>query len=284
MGKKTLIISLAMVALSGCTFPIGQEEEPEEIATNQEQDFTKPTFSPKSEPEPPIQTLIPSTDPKERTENLDKGRNDPFAVIPIEPIITIERIPTVKKEVKQTPPAPKPPTAPPQKSPTQPPQKSPTAPPQKSPTQPPQKSPTQPPQKPPTPPPQKPPIPQVNRNNRNESTNTRTVTKPETSPKEAPSTPQQEPKVQPKPPLPPKPPQPVLAKGITVTGLIQVGEVTKIIVKAPEEKYSRYVEAGQYLSNGQVLVKRIETKGKNPIVVLEQLGMEVIKQVGDQAV
>jgi len=61
-----------------------------------------------------------------------------------------------------------------------------------------------------------------------------------------------------------------------------VGNVTQIIVKAPNEDSSRYVRVGQRLSNGQVLVKRIELQGSEPVVVLEQFGIEVIKSIGKQ--
>ena len=88
------------------------------------------------------------------------------------------------------------------------------------------------------------------------------------------------------PTIPPVP-QPVVARGVIVTGVIKVNGVVRAIVKAPEELSSRYVEPGQYLSNGQVLVKRIElNNGAKPIVVLQEVGIdeEVIKRVGEQSV
>lgn len=85
------------------------------------------------------------------------------------------------------------------------------------------------------------------------------------------------------PTLPPLP-QPDLAQAVQVTGVIQVGDTTQVIVKAPEEETSRYVRIGQRLSNGQILVKRIEAnEGSDPIVVLEQNGIEVTKTVGQEA-
>jgi hypothetical protein len=81
----------------------------------------------------------------------------------------------------------------------------------------------------------------------------------------------------------PVPPQPELAQAITITGIIDLGGAPQIIVKAPEERVSRYVRVGDYLSNGQVRVKRIENAiGSLPVVVLEQLGQEVYKKVGDR--
>jgi aminoglycoside/choline kinase family phosphotransferase len=64
--------------------------------------------------------------------------------------------------------------------------------------------------------------------------------------------------------------------------MIDVGGVTQIIVKAPGERASRYVQVGDYLSNGQVRVKRIENaRSATPVVVLEELGQEVYKDVGE---
>ncbi|HEY9643096.1 MAG TPA: hypothetical protein V6C57_21590 [Coleofasciculaceae cyanobacterium] len=82
-------------------------------------------------------------------------------------------------------------------------------------------------------------------------------------------------------PIVPPPPQPDLARAVRVTGVVQVGDSTYAIVNAPNEPTSRYVQAGQRLSNGQVLVRRIETGGAEPRVVLEQYGIEVDRAVGE---
>ncbi|MTJ50252.1 hypothetical protein [Dolichospermum sp. UHCC 0259] len=83
--------------------------------------------------------------------------------------------------------------------------------------------------------------------------------------------------------LPPAP-QPETAKGVIVTGVILIGKVPQAIVQVPDEPTSRYVQPGQRLVNG-VLVKRIEMgKGANPTVILEQYGIEVAKEVGEQPV
>ncbi|NJR48485.1 MAG: hypothetical protein HC780_01930 [Leptolyngbyaceae cyanobacterium CSU_1_3] len=84
--------------------------------------------------------------------------------------------------------------------------------------------------------------------------------------------------------LPPLP-EPTLAKAVEVSGVIVVGGVAEAIVKAPNESTSRYVRAGQRLSNGQVLVKRIEVNaGSDPLVILEQNGVEVSRGVGEKSV
>ena len=71
-----------------------------------------------------------------------------------------------------------------------------------------------------------------------------------------------------------------LAKNVLITGLIEFGDRIKLIVQEHEEISARYVEIGQYLSNGQVLVKRIEPGFPSPTVILEQDGVEVPKVVG----
>jgi hypothetical protein len=86
------------------------------------------------------------------------------------------------------------------------------------------------------------------------------------------------------PSLPPAPPETTLANGVMVMGVIQIGEQAQAIVQVPNEATSRYVQVGQRLSNGQVLVKRIELNaGAEPLVILEQYGVEVSKAVGEQA-
>ncbi|MBW4471418.1 MAG: hypothetical protein KME45_13575 [Stenomitos rutilans HA7619-LM2] len=80
--------------------------------------------------------------------------------------------------------------------------------------------------------------------------------------------------------LPPLP-STTLASAVEVSGVVMVGGVAQAIVKAPNEETSRYVRVGQRLSNGQVLVKRIEMNaGSDPIVILEENGVEVSRAVG----
>ncbi|MCC5620609.1 hypothetical protein [Nostoc sp. CHAB 5715] len=82
----------------------------------------------------------------------------------------------------------------------------------------------------------------------------------------------------------PPPAQPELAKAVVVTGVVLISKEPQAIIKVPDEPTSRYVQAGQQLANG-VLVKRIEMNhGYNPIVILEQYGIEVAKMVGEGAV
>jgi len=82
--------------------------------------------------------------------------------------------------------------------------------------------------------------------------------------------------------LPPLP-EPTLARAVEVSGVVVIGGVAEAIVKAPNEATTRYVRAGQRLSNGQILVKRIEVNGgSDPIVILEQNGVEVSRTVGDK--
>jgi hypothetical protein len=84
--------------------------------------------------------------------------------------------------------------------------------------------------------------------------------------------------------LPPKP-STDLAKGVEVTGVIVLQGVPQAIVKAPNESTSRYVRIGERLSNGKVLVKRIEmATDAEPVVILEENGVEVARGVGDKPI
>ena len=84
-------------------------------------------------------------------------------------------------------------------------------------------------------------------------------------------------------PPPPPPPSTDIATGTEVSGVVKVGKETQVIVKVPNEPTSRYVKIGQRLSNGQVLVKRVDLKeGADPIVILEENGVEVAKAVGEK--
>ncbi|MEG5057647.1 hypothetical protein QUB60_04535 [Microcoleus sp. A2-C5] len=85
-------------------------------------------------------------------------------------------------------------------------------------------------------------------------------------------------------PAVPPPPSTDLATGTEVSGVVKVGNETQVIVRVPSEPTSRYVKVGQRLSNGQVLVKRVDLKsGGDPIVILEENGVEVAKSVGEKA-
>ncbi|MEH2358606.1 hypothetical protein [Nostoc sp.] len=82
----------------------------------------------------------------------------------------------------------------------------------------------------------------------------------------------------------PLPAQPNLARAVLVTGVVLISKEPQAIIKVPDEPTSRYVQAGQRLADG-VLVKRIEmNQGYNPIVILEQYGIEVARMVGEGAV
>jgi hypothetical protein len=72
-----------------------------------------------------------------------------------------------------------------------------------------------------------------------------------------------------------------LAELIEVSGAVQVGGRWSIIVKESSTQTSRYVKLGDYLENGKVLVKRVIAQpGADPLVVLQQNGVEVVRSVG----
>jgi hypothetical protein len=77
------------------------------------------------------------------------------------------------------------------------------------------------------------------------------------------------------PALPPR----RLSETIEISGVVEVGGKTSVIVQVPNEQTSRYVHVGEYVSNGNVLVKRVEM-GIEPVVILEEDGAEVTRYVG----
>ena len=79
---------------------------------------------------------------------------------------------------------------------------------------------------------------------------------------------------------PPPPPDTSAAQGTAVTGTVEIGGTVYAIIKAAGEANSRNVRAGQTISNGKVLVKRIDTNSEPPIIVLQQNGVEVLRAVG----
>jgi hypothetical protein len=80
-------------------------------------------------------------------------------------------------------------------------------------------------------------------------------------------------------------PQPSLARAITVSGVSQVNGQVQVIVKLPTESFSRYVSVGERLMDGKVLIKRVqEFSGSSPVVILEEVGIEVSRKIGDKPV
>jgi len=96
----------------------------------------------------------------------------------------------------------------------------------------------------------------------------------------APASPSAAPSTAP-PPTAPRTAPGLLAEMIEVSGVVEVGGRTNVIVKVPNERTSRYVGVGETLANGQVLVKRVESSlGGDPVVILEQNGTEIVRTVG----
>ncbi|MEC4989532.1 MAG: hypothetical protein SAJ37_12345 [Oscillatoria sp. PMC 1068.18] len=341
MGKFSLMAFVAAIALfvGGCEtiqgFLPGDDQEAEVIEPVDEESPTAavPNNAPggadnleetEAVPAPPIIVtppgLIKSTNAQQRVGEISQGREDPFASIPVAPIIEVEpsKPETNNQTVSSLPSAPS--NTPPRNNGSVganintinrarnlvSPGTQVSSPQTKSPS-----SNTQAPKTPSTSRNNTPRTPSTTRNN--------TPKTPSTTRNNTPKTPSNSSNTKPKPPattpsdttpkppsngggngntpvavappsqprfipeLPP-PPQPDLAQGVEVTGVVQVGGVPQAIVKAPNEKSSRYVRAGQYLSNGQVLVKRIDMNdGPEPVVILEEKGIEVAKTVGAPA-
>lgn len=77
-------------------------------------------------------------------------------------------------------------------------------------------------------------------------------------------------------------PEPTLAQGLNVTGVVVKNDGTKYAIVETSTGKSTYVREGDFVENGQVLVKRIESRqGGTPRVVFEELGIEVNKSLGE---
>ncbi|MGJ3248074.1 MAG: hypothetical protein ACFE0I_18570 [Elainellaceae cyanobacterium] len=82
-------------------------------------------------------------------------------------------------------------------------------------------------------------------------------------------------------PAPVPAPLPPLARLIEISGVVQVGGQTSVIVMIPNERSSRYVRVGERIGNGQILVKRVDMDvAYEPVVILEQDGVEIVRTVG----
>ena len=77
--------------------------------------------------------------------------------------------------------------------------------------------------------------------------------------------------------------KPLQALAVEISGVIEVAGKTQVIIKLPAESFSRYIEVGDRIADGKVLVKRVEGQnGLSPTVVLEEVGVEVPRKIGDR--
>lgn len=75
---------------------------------------------------------------------------------------------------------------------------------------------------------------------------------------------------------------PEIASTIGVSGVIEVDGRTQVILKLPNEPFSRYVAVGDRIYDGKIIVKRVEGEQTlSPLVILEEGGVEVSRRVGD---
>jgi hypothetical protein len=76
--------------------------------------------------------------------------------------------------------------------------------------------------------------------------------------------------------------EPTVAKNVMISGLYEANGQTKLIIQESEENTSRYVDIGEYIANGQVLVKSVDKSHlPTPLVILEESGVEVSKSIGE---
>jgi hypothetical protein len=81
-------------------------------------------------------------------------------------------------------------------------------------------------------------------------------------------------------PLPPVSPT-SLAEQVEISGVVQMGGKSMVIAKAGNETSARYLQTGDSLAGGQVYIKSIRVSPMgDPIVILEQNGVEITKTVG----
>ncbi|MGK7942669.1 MAG: hypothetical protein AB4062_21415 [Crocosphaera sp.] len=232
MNKKLssiLLVSYVAFSLGGCalfqssqdtsdTPPVAESPQPSEEKPPEDKPkevFEEPTAT-GSNPQPPSTAgLIPSTPPQEREKAIKPGRNNPFAVIPIQPVV---REKTASNGVSQ---------------------------------------------------PDK--LCQLE-----EVNETTTIA-------QAPGTDSPASDVGLPPLLDPVLPIPNEARGVVVSGVLQLDGTPVAIVQAPNENVPRQVTVGASLANGQVIVKAINVSTQKPYVVLEQYGLEIPRGVGEPA-
>ncbi|AVZ30333.1 hypothetical protein [Nodularia spumigena] len=256
-----VFVALSMLAIAGCTIggtpdataptptatPAAQSPTPEES-------FNNPVVSTDSTSASATPNLIKLTNATERERIVSKGRDDPFAQI-VGQTQTVATMPTPRTITTPVGIRPLPPI-PPLPTPTGPRQPTPRA-----------------------------PISTGNTTTAASPTSEAKIPKPKTRPDSV------IPEVMPGvlsdvtlEPLLPPPPQPELAEGVIVSGVVLIGQKPQAIIKVPTEDTSRYVQAGQRLASG-LLIKRIEmNEGSNPIVIIEQYGIEVARMVGEQPI
>jgi hypothetical protein len=77
--------------------------------------------------------------------------------------------------------------------------------------------------------------------------------------------------------------QALQAKAVEVSGVIEVDGKTQVIVKLPNESFSRYINVGDRIASSNIIVKRIEDRGTiSPTIVLSEGGTEVSHKIGEK--
>ncbi|MDJ0601523.1 MAG: hypothetical protein QNJ37_22095 [Crocosphaera sp.] len=221
-----VLLSYVALTLGGCgLFQGGQDpseeppvaESPQPPEEKPDEEVFEETESTPSTPQPPAaQGLIPSTTPSERRKNIQTGRANPFAVIPIKPVIREKASENGASDPERL-------------------------------------------------------------------CKLEEVKTPPTTIAQAPTSATTVSDVGLPPLLDPVLPIPNEARGVLVSGVMQLNGTSVAIVKAPNEKVARQVTVGASLSNGQVKVKAINVSSQRPYIVLEQYGLEIPRGVGEPA-
>ncbi|MDJ0509673.1 MAG: hypothetical protein QNJ64_10535 [Crocosphaera sp.] len=227
--SSILLVSYVAFTLGGCNLfqgaqdsseepPVAQSPQASEEEASEEQPdevFQEPTTTGSTPQLPSTAGLIPSTPPKAREQSITPGRDNPFAVIPIQPVV---REKTASNGIAE---------------------------------------------------PDK--LCQLEE------------VSPPTTIAQGPGTATPVSDVDLPPLLDPVLPIPNEARGVVVSGVLQLNGTPVAIVQAPNESVSRQVTVGASLSNGQVIVKAINVNSQRPYIVLEQYGLEIPRGVGEPA-
>ncbi|MEO1299440.1 MAG: hypothetical protein AAFW75_27430 [Cyanobacteria bacterium J06636_16] len=69
-------------------------------------------------------------------------------------------------------------------------------------------------------------------------------------------------------------------QAIELSGVVQLGDRVAVIVREANDKTSRHLFAGDFLSGGQVKVKSIDLSSQEPLIIFEYQGKEYTRIVG----
>lgn len=78
---------------------------------------------------------------------------------------------------------------------------------------------------------------------------------------------------------PPPPPDTSAATAVRVTGFAEIGSNRYVILQSTEDKAPRYVLVGETIADGKVTLAQVNAEPDKVVVVLEQNGVQVSKEI-----